>query len=121
MQGKETTGANSIAVKNKKTLIVVGGDFTAPDSTVKNCVITNDGGKSWTVPAIAPHGYRSCIEYLGGDDWICCGLNGVDYSIDNGKTWHLISDESFNVCRIAKNSKSVYLAGANGKIGKLIL
>ena len=120
IQGKGTTGANSVAVKNKKILIVVGGDFTQPDSTNRNCVITNDGGKTWTAPEVPPHGYRSCIEYLGGNNWICCGLNGVDYSIDNGKTWHLISDESFHVCRKAKNGKSVFIAGVNGKIGKLV-
>ena len=40
LQGKQSTGANSIAIKNKKTFIVVGGDFNTPDSTLKNCVIT---------------------------------------------------------------------------------
>lgn len=121
VQGKQTTGANSVAVKSKKSLIVVGGDFSKPDSTEKNCFITNDGGKTWTAPKVPPHGYRSCIEYIGGNNWICCGLNGVDYSIDNGRTWHLISNESFHVCRRAKGGKSVFLAGANGKIGKLVL
>ena len=38
LQGKETTGANSVAVKvvkKKTTLIIVGGDFTTKDSTTK--------------------------------------------------------------------------------------
>jgi photosystem II stability/assembly factor-like uncharacterized protein len=118
LQGKESTGANSVAVKNKKTLIVVGGDFTKPDVTEKNSFITNDGGKTWTAPAVAPHGYRSCVEYLADKNWISCGLNGVDYSVDDGKTWYLISDESFHVCRKAKDGKSVFLAGMNGKVGK---
>ena len=118
IQGKESTGANSVAVKNKKTLIVVGGDFTKPDSTQKNCFITNDGGKTWTAPAIAPHGYRSCVEYLGKNNWISCGLNGVDHSTDDGKTWQLISGESFHVCRKAKDGRAVFLAGLNGRIGK---
>jgi photosystem II stability/assembly factor-like uncharacterized protein len=119
IQGTQTTGANSVAVKSKKNIIVVGGDFMQPDSTTKNCFITTDGGNKWTAPKVPPHGYRSCIEYLGGNNWICCGLNGVDYSANNGKTWYLISNESFHVCRKAKYGKSVFLAGANGKIGKL--
>ena len=118
LQGKQSTGANSIAVKDKKRLIVVGGDFTTKDATTKNCFITKNGGKTWTAPDVAPYGYRSCVEYLGRNNWICCGLNGVDYSVDNGKTWYLISDESFHVCRKAKDGKSVFLAGTNGKIGK---
>ncbi|HEY8688523.1 MAG TPA: oxidoreductase [Chitinophagaceae bacterium] len=119
LQGKQSTGANSVAVKNKKTLIVVGGDFTTKDSTEKNCFITNDGGKTWMAPVVAPHGYRSCVEYIGRNNWVSCGLNGVDYSNDNGKTWSLISKESFHVCRKAKDGKSIFFAGVDGQIGKL--
>ncbi len=121
LQGKQTTGANSVAVKTikkKTTLIVVGGDFTTKDSTSKNCVITIDGGQSFTTPTVAPHGYRSCVEYLKGDNWISCGLNGIDYSTDNGNTWTWISKEGFHVCKKAKKGKAVFFAGA-GKIGKL--
>ncbi len=119
IQGRESTGANSIAIKNKKIFIVVGGDFTAPDSTDENCVITNDGGNNWKYPVIPPHGYRSCIEYLDKNNWITCGLNGVDISDDDGKTWRLISKESFNVCRKAKKGKSIFFAGGKGNIGRL--
>ncbi len=118
--GKQTTGANSVAVKNEKTLIVVGGDFNAKDDTAKNCFITQDGGASWKRPQIPPHGYRSCVEYLGKKKWISCGLNGVDYSLDEGKTWQLISEESYHVCRKAKAGKAVFFAGGGGRIGKLL-
>lgn len=121
IQGTRSTGANSVAVKSGKIFMVVGGDFSKPDSTEKNCFITNDGGKKWIAPKVSPHGYRSCVEYLGGNNWISCGLNGVDYSVNNGKTWNLISGESFHVCRKARDGKSVFLAGADGKIGQLII
>ena len=120
MQGKATTGANSFAVKNKKTMIIVGGDFTKADGINGNCVITHDGGKTWSAPKQGPHGYRSCIEYIGANSWICCGLNGVDYSTDDGNTWTLVSDESFHVCRKARDGKTIFLAGVNGKVGKFI-
>jgi photosystem II stability/assembly factor-like uncharacterized protein len=120
IQGKETTGANSIAIKNKKNFIVVGGDFNTPDSTYKNCIITNDGGNTWKYPSVGPHGYRSCVEFINKNKWISCGLNGVDITNDNGYTWKLISKESFNVCRKAKDGKSVFFAGGKGKIGKLV-
>jgi photosystem II stability/assembly factor-like uncharacterized protein len=119
IQGKESTGANSLAVKNEKTMIVVGGDFTAKDSTLKNCYITSDGGTTWMAPTIAPHGYRSCVEWLGKKKWITCGLNGIDYSADEGNTWKWISTENFHVCRKAKKSKAVFFAGGGGRIGKL--
>ncbi len=120
LQGKESTGANSIAVKNSKSMIVVGGDFTEKDATEKNCAITTDGGATWVSPKTPPTGYRSCVEYLSGKKWITCGLNGADISEDNGMNWKIISKESFNVCRKAKKGNAVYLAGNGGKIGKLV-
>ncbi|MEP7165775.1 MAG: oxidoreductase [Ferruginibacter sp.] len=120
IQGTESTGANSIAVKNSKTFMVVGGDFNTKDSTSKNCVMTTDGGKTWNVPEVPPHGYRSCVEYLGKKKWISCGLNGVDLSTDGGKTFTWISKDGYHVCRKAKKGNVVYFAGGGGRIGKLI-
>ncbi|HEY6063211.1 MAG TPA: oxidoreductase [Chitinophagaceae bacterium] len=126
IQGKETTGANSIAVydegkmRGSKRMVVVGGDFQADSSSQKNCFLTTDGGKTWNAPSVPPHGYRSCVEYLSKIDLLSCGLNGVDYSFNGGKTWQWISKEGFNVCRIAKLGTSVFLAGNNGKIGKIL-
>ena len=120
LQGKESTGSNSIAVKNKNCMIVVGGDFTAKDDTLKNCVITLDGGQTFSEPVVGPHGYRSCVEYLGKKNWISCGLNGIDYSTDEGKNWSWISKESFHAVRKAKKGKAVYFSGGGGRIGKLV-
>ena len=125
IQGKESTGGNSIDVYDKGNgkgshhMAIVGGDFANDSSMQKNCFISNDGGKSWKAPKIAPHGYRSCVEYLSDKDLLSCGLNGVDYSTDAGKTWKWISKDGFHVCRIAKIGSTIYLAG-NGKIAKLV-
>ena len=120
LQGKNSTGANSIAVKNSSTMIVVGGDFTTRDSTTQNCCITTDGGKTFSIPITAPHGYRSCVEWLDKSNWISCGLNGVDVSNDEGKNWNWISKTSFNVCRKAKKGNGVFFAGGGGRVGKLM-
>lgn len=125
-QGQETTGANSIAIwdrykrKGGDQLVVVGGDFQKPDSDSLNCVYSTNRGKTWKAPKIPPHGYRSCVEYLDPKVLVSCGLTGVDYSIDNANTWRWISKESFHVCKIAKIGKTVYLAGNNGKVAKLV-
>src|SRR5215831_3379399 len=125
IQGRETTGANSISVFDNgsrnggKKMIVVGGDFNADSSSEKNCFISDVGGKAWSAPKVPPHGYRSCVEYLSKKIILTCGLNGVDYSNDGGKTFVWISKEGFHVCRIAKLGTTIFLAGNNGKIGKL--
>lgn len=125
IQGRETTGANSLAVyarpklKSSKQMIVVGGDFNSDTSSMKNCFFTNNGGKTWKTPKTPPNGYRSCVEYLSEKDVLCCGLTGADYSPDGGRNWRWISKESFNVCRIAKLGTSIYLAGNNGKVARI--
>ena len=125
-KGKETAGTNSVAVYDnfKKSpankIIIVGGDFTADSLTDKNCFVSNNGGKTWERPKTPPHGYRSCVEFLNKETIVTCGLNGVDYSFDGGKNFYSISKEGFHVCRYARIGNTVYLAGGNGKIGKLV-
>lgn len=125
MQGKETTGANSIAVFNNKKrkaashMVVVGGDFAADTVTVQNAALSSDGGKTWRQPQAPPYGYRSCVEYITEKRLIACGTSGVDVSEDGGENWRLISTQSFHVCRKAKNGKAVFLAGKGGRIARL--
>ena len=119
IDGKESTGANSIAVKNKKIWMVAGGDFNTKDSTTKNAATTYNAGKTWALPAIPPTGYRSCIEFLQKKQWITCGLNGVDITYDDGNIFTNISKEGFHVVRKAKKGKAVFLAGGGGRIGIL--
>lgn len=120
LKGKESTGANSLAVKNGKHMMVAGGDFNMKDFRDSSCTYTTDGGKTWLLPDSMPHGYRSCIEYIQEQQWVACGLNGVDLSTDDGKTFVWISRDGYHVCRKAKKGNSVFFAGGNGRIGKLI-
>jgi photosystem II stability/assembly factor-like uncharacterized protein len=126
LQGKESTGANSIAVWDRfrknggRQLVVVGGDFAADSSSQQNCYYSNDRGKTWQAPKVPPQGYRSCVEFLSKDQLVTCGTTGVDYSFDGGKTWQLLSREGFHVVRIAKYGRTVFLAGNRGRIARLV-
>ena len=120
IQGKQTTGAFSIAVNNKQNMIIVGGDYANDTATTDNCFLKGSSYKKWIRPVVAPHGFRSCVEYITTRNAVCCGTSGVDYSSDGGVTWKLISTESFHVVQKAKKGKAVFLAGADGRIAKLI-
>jgi photosystem II stability/assembly factor-like uncharacterized protein len=117
---KESSGANSIAIKNKKTFMIAGGDFNEKDASSYNCIFTSDAGKNWQTPIEPPHGYRSCVVYLRKKQWIMCGLNGVDFTSDDGKHFKLISKDGYHVCAKSKKGKTVYFAGGGGRIGKLV-
>ncbi|MBX3241705.1 MAG: oxidoreductase [Chitinophagaceae bacterium] len=126
LQGKETTGANSFAVygskkrKQSSHMVVAGGDFAADTVRAGNVAISRNGGKTWTDPVTPPAGYRSCVEYISRKKIITCGTTGVDISLDGGENWKLISTEGFHVCRKAKAGRSVFLAGAGGRVAKLV-
>jgi len=121
MQGKESTGANSIAVNNSQLGVVVGGDFAHDSIAENNCILfTYKGSRiQFSKPETSPHGYRSCVAYITTKKLISCGTSGVDISNDGGINWKLISNESFNVCAKAKTGNAVFLAGKNGRIAKL--
>lgn len=126
VQGTESSGANSVAVRDRKKLkgsrhfVVVGGDFSKDTSNFKNCFITSNAGKTWKAAATPPKGYRSCVEYINKKRLITCGTTGVDVSADGGNKWQFISKTAFHVCRKAKEGNAVFLAGGNGRIAKLV-
>jgi photosystem II stability/assembly factor-like uncharacterized protein len=126
VQGSESTGANSVAVRDAKKrkqsnyLVVVGGNFAADTTTANNCYYTTNGGQSWQAPATPPRGYKSCVEFITKNKLITCGTSGVDVSSNGGKTWQYIAATGYHVCRRAKEGSTVYLAGGNGKIAKLV-
>jgi len=126
IQGKETTGGNSIAEfrnhqKGKNLVFVAGGDFAAPQSSEKNMFYSTDKGINWIQPVEPPKGYKSCVTFITSECLVSCGTSGVDVSYDSGKKWKHISDESFHVVQKAKSGKLIVLAGGNGKIALLKL
>lgn len=126
LQGGSTTGANSLAIRfpNRKNggkyWVVAGGDFTKDTVRSGNIAITRNGGLNWTPASVPPFGYRSSVAFIRGQKMISCGISGVDISRDGGISWTNISTTGYHVCQRAKKGRAVYLAGGNGRIGKLV-
>jgi hypothetical protein len=120
-QGKESTGANSIAINpsDPNQAFIVGGDFSQDTLSYRNSLRIQFNPFRQESPLNPPHGYRSSVEWLDGKHIISCGLTGVDFSEDGGLNWKLISGESFHVCRRAKDGAALFLAGAHGRIARL--
>ncbi len=119
VQGKESTGANSIDVFKGKA-VIVGGDFAKDGDSRDNCLLVTLGKKpQFSKPQTPPHGYRSCVIYLNGKQLLTCGTSGVDISGDGGNNWELVSKDSYHVCKKSKKGSAVYLAGSRGKIARL--
>jgi len=120
LQGAATQGAFAIAVRNAQQAIVVGGDYRNDTLRERNCLLTADGGKTWTQPAVPPQGFRSSVIYINAQTAVATGTSGTDISFDSGRHWELISKEGFHVVQAAKKGKAVFLAGSDGRIAQLV-
>ncbi len=137
IQGKQSTGANSMAISpNNNQITIVGGDFMNDQLKEQNIVRLdrfikpNSENKSqrerdffWEAnqKVNSPNGYKSCVQYISNNELMVCGTSGVDYSNDGGISWKQISNQSFHVLKIVPAQRKVFLAGSGGRIASLIL
>jgi photosystem II stability/assembly factor-like uncharacterized protein len=84
----EAGGVFSLAFRNPRDGVMVGGDFTAPDNGVRASGFTRDGGRSWR-PGGDLSGYRSGVDWVSGAraTLIAVGPTGSDISYDGGRRW----------------------------------
>jgi hypothetical protein len=113
-----TCGAYSMGYKNRKEIIVVGGDYKGPKETTKTCFYSTDGGLTWSESQVPPNGYRSCVYFAKGV-YYACGTTGVDYSKDGGNTWTTFSTE--NALSMTSDAHYLYISCMGGKILKMKL
>lgn len=112
--GNDSSGVFSLAFRDVKRGMAVGGDFKKPNDSSGTAAWTADGGLHWTAVATPPHGYRSTVAwYSEAKAWISAGTNGSDISRDDGKTWDPLDDGNWNALSLP------YVVGPGGRIGKL--
>lgn len=114
--GAESAGAFSIAFRDDKTAMVVGGDFKKPKETGRTAAMTSDGGKTWKVLENALP-YRSAIAW-NKDRWIVVGPSGSNFSTD-GSTWTDLKGENFNALSFTKSGDG-WAVGPKGRIARLV-
>jgi photosystem II stability/assembly factor-like uncharacterized protein len=120
--GTGTNGIFSIAMKNSKEGIIVGGDYEKEDQANTTAALTNDGGKNWTlIEKNKPAGFRECVKYIPGTNTvITVGPNGSDISYDNGKNFrNFASYMGLHTLAVSPDGKACWAAGRNGRIAKL--
>lgn len=113
-----STGAYSLLMLNELHGIVIGGDYTKPTERKNTCFLTFDGGKTWQAPKRNPGGYRSCVQSYG-NILFCCGTNGIDYSLNGGKTWKPL--RPWNSFSMASNGNQLFVTLPNGKFAEIML
>lgn len=116
IKGSPGSGIFSIAMRDAKNGVIVGGDYQRPEESKNNLAFTFDGGRTWTA-GNGLSGYRSAVAYIDGKTMIAVGTTGTDISRDGGKTWKQIGNENLNAVA-AKGRNAVWAVGPNGLIVK---
>ncbi len=115
-KGTPGSGIFSIAMRDAKNGVIVGGNYEKPDDNTNNLAFTNDGGKTWTLGK-GLNGYRSAVDYIDKKTIIAVGTNGSDLSTDGGKTWKNLDKENYNAVR-AKGKNAIWAVGPKGLVSK---
>lgn len=115
--GEQGAGIFSIAVRGEMG-VVVGGNYEQPTLASENCAVSNDAGKTWSLSKVRmPH--KACVRWLSDSTVVAAGRTGIMKSADAGNRWATVSEESFYVFDVDETSGHLFLAGANGRIGRL--
>ena len=119
IKGTAGSGIFSIAMFDRKSGVIVGGNYEKPGDVSDNLAFTNDGGKSWVL-GNGLNGYRSGVDFIDKNTIITVGASGSDISFDGGKNWKNIDRENYNAVR-AKGKNAIWAVGAKGLAAKYFL
>ena len=122
--GSASSGIFSIAFKDARNGVIVGGDYKKENEAGNNLATTADGGASWTLAeGPRPSGFRSAVDYASGSGrqmLVAVGPSGSDYSLDNGRSWVSLGSMGFHAFGFA-GADAGWAVGENGRIAKLSL
>lgn len=117
IKGTPGSGIFSIAMRDAKNGVIVGGNYEKPAEANNNLAFTSNGGETWTL-GTGLSGFRSAVAYIDPITIIAVGTNGTDLSSDGGKTWKKIGNEDLNAVA-AKGKNAVWAVGPKGMVAKL--
>ena len=122
IRGQASSGIFSIAFKNDREGIVVGGIYDQPEINTNVAAYTIDGGKNWISSIEMPSGYRSCVQFIGDgnqDFALAIGKTGCNYSLNGGISWNFLSNEGYYTFRAVPGKSIGFAAGSDGRIAKI--
>ena len=116
-----SAGIFSIAFRDARHGITVGGDYRKEPEAIDNAAMTADGGATWTaIKGLS--GFRSVVAHVRGSasSWIAVGPSGADMSDDDGRTWRAIEGSGYHAFSFGRTGKVGWGVGERGAIAKLI-
>lgn len=117
-----SSGIFSVAFRDLRHGLTVGGDYRKENDAVDNAAATSDGGLTWTRVA-GLGGFRSVVAYAphSASSWIAVGPQGADWSDDDGQTWVAIPGDGYHAFAFSPGGRVGWGVGEGGRIGRLRL
>lgn len=120
--GNASSGIFSLAFKDARNGVAVGGDYQKVDEASGGVARTTDGGATWTEGGRSqPPGLREAVAYVPGTPaptLVAVGPSGADYSLDDGKTWTNIDRGGYHSLSFTGPTNAGWAVGAGGRIAK---
>jgi photosystem II stability/assembly factor-like uncharacterized protein len=115
-----SSGIFSVAFRDARNGIAVGGDYQRETDATANAAKTADTGLKWT-PLKGLGGFRSAVAHVPGTTrtWVAVGPSGADVSGDDGRNWAPIEGEGYDAFSMARRGRAGWGVGSNGRIAKL--
>jgi photosystem II stability/assembly factor-like uncharacterized protein len=115
-----SAGIFSVAFRDRRHGMTVGGDYRREKDAVDNAAITSDGGATWTgIKGLG--GFRSVVAHVPGSkaSWLAAGPSGADLTEDDGRTWRPIGGDGYHAFSFARRTRAGWGVGEGGRIGRL--
>jgi len=113
-----SAGVYSLAFRDPRHGIAVGGDYALPDTAPQGSATTRDGGRTWTVSATVPGEYRSGAAWVDGRTALAVGPTGSDVSRDGGRSWTGFDTGSFDAVECVGRG-ACWASGEQGRVAVL--
>ena len=116
-----SAGLFSVAFRDARNGVVVGGDYRQEGAALENAARTTDGGRTWT-RIVGLSGFRSVVRYVPAitpPALIAVGPSGADYSQDDAATWRAVDGAGFDAFSFAPSGRVGWGVGAGGRIARL--
>ena len=118
----DAAGIASVAFRDGRHGVVLGGPIGKPDARTDNVAITADGGRTWRLGGRPPFSgavYGSAyVPSAATPTLVAVGPKGAALSRDDGRTWAQVDTLAYWAVGFASPSAG-WAVGPNGRITKL--
>ena len=119
-EGLQSAGIFSVALRDARNGVAVGGDYLRERAPGANVAVTADGGATWRVAGESrPAGVREVAVYVPGTGGtlVAGGPSGTGWSTDDGRTWTEMDTLGIHTLGFASPTAG-FAVGGGGRVAR---